>query len=161
MPPPVDSLTILDMPSPLSPNNALSFRINDRSEGSISLPSPPPSTTRSGRFGRDRLRQSLVDDALQLVGGQTVSNCRTERFRLDERSERRSISTPTTSFDSLQSSTTPGETSSDSTMLESSRRRYRASASFPRAASHPYSPTDASSTRSTFSPRTLRMSSSE
>ena len=32
---------------------------------------------------------------------QTVSNCRAERFRLDERLERWSISTPTTSFDSL------------------------------------------------------------
>ena len=32
---------------------------------------------------------------------QTVSNCNADRFRLDERLERWSISTPTTSFDSL------------------------------------------------------------
>ena len=35
------------------------------------------------------------------TNAQTVSNCKAERFRLDERLERWSISTPTTSFDSL------------------------------------------------------------
>ena len=35
------------------------------------------------------------------TNAQTVSTCKAERFRLDERLERWSISTPTTSFDSL------------------------------------------------------------
>ena len=47
---------------------------------------------------------STVADMSNLLvdtNAQTVSNCKAERFRLDERLERWSISTPTTSFDSL------------------------------------------------------------
>ncbi len=39
--------------------------------------------------------------SINLANAYTVSNCSAERFRLDERFERWSISTPITSFDSL------------------------------------------------------------
>ncbi len=47
------------------------------------------------------LLEIVVDGGAQLFDHQTVSNCRVERFSLEERFERRSNSTPTTSFDSL------------------------------------------------------------
>ena len=43
----------------------------------------------------------VVDGGAQLFVHQTVSNCRVERFSLEERFERWSNSTPTTSLDSL------------------------------------------------------------
>ena len=47
------------------------------------------------------LFEIVVDGGAQLFNHQTVSNCRVERFSLEERFERWSNSTPTTSLDSL------------------------------------------------------------
>ena len=47
------------------------------------------------------LLEIVVDGGAQLFDHQTVSNCRVERFSLEERFERWSNSTPTTSLDSL------------------------------------------------------------
>ena len=47
------------------------------------------------------LLEIVVDGGAQLFDHQTVSNCRVERLSLEERFERWSNSTPTTSLDSL------------------------------------------------------------
>ena len=47
------------------------------------------------------LFEIVVDGGAQLFNHQTVSNCRVERLSLEERFERWSNSTPTTSLDSL------------------------------------------------------------